>query len=194
MTVVTFRQLTVEALLEQVAARTPTPGGGAVAAITAALAAALGEMVVNHSQGDLASGAAELASLRSRALDLADADAEAFGALSALWKLPRDDERRRAGWTAAVEAAIEAPSRVMEVAAGVLGVLHAPGLNPNLASDLLISARLAEAAAHAAAANVRINLPLLGDPARAADLEAATQGRLDAIAHDAAAVSSRALS
>ena len=37
--------------LEQVAAGTPTPGGGSVAAVVGALAAALGEMVANLTLG-----------------------------------------------------------------------------------------------------------------------------------------------
>lgn len=37
---------TLEALLEAIGARTPSPGGGAVASITGALGAALGRMAI----------------------------------------------------------------------------------------------------------------------------------------------------
>ena len=47
----TLDRLTVRELLSSVGSRSPTPGGGAAAAITAALAAAVGEMVVNLSRG-----------------------------------------------------------------------------------------------------------------------------------------------
>ena len=40
---------------------------------------------------------------------LAEADAEAFGILSALWKLPEDHPERVADWEVAVRAAINAP-------------------------------------------------------------------------------------
>ena len=38
-------------LLESLAAKQPTPGGGAVASLTAAIGAALAQMVVNYSLG-----------------------------------------------------------------------------------------------------------------------------------------------
>lgn len=190
-----FAELSVREFLEQVAAATPTPGGGAVAALTAALAAALAEMVVNHSAGDRGVCVAALSSLRSRALRLADDDAEAFGALSSLWKLPRDDERRRSAWEPAVKSAIDAPERVMQVAVEVLQALeHEHGLNANLASDLVIAARLAETAAHAAAVNVQVNLPLLADRSDAAALAAKTQERLETIRVAADALASSTLS
>ena len=47
----TIRDLTVHAFADQLAARTPGPGGGAVAAVTAAHAAALGAMVVEFTLG-----------------------------------------------------------------------------------------------------------------------------------------------
>ena len=106
---------TVQELLCSVAARTPAPGGGAVAATVGALAAALSEMVINYSRGKPEAGGAEelieearrLEAMRDSALALADADAEAFTRLSALWKLKPDDERRRSGWNDAVTGAIE---------------------------------------------------------------------------------------
>ena len=159
------------------------------------MAAALGEMVVSHSDGDRGDCVAALSSLRTRALGLADDDAEAFGALSSLWKLPRDDERRRVAWEPAVKSAIDAPERVMEVAVEVLQALeHEHGLNPNLASDLVIAARLAETAAHAAAANVQVNLPLLADRDAAAALAKGTRERLETIRVSADALAASTLS
>jgi formiminotetrahydrofolate cyclodeaminase len=183
-------QQKVGELLDAVAARQPVPGGGAVAALTAALSAALGRMVVEYSRGRKSSAGHEqahaeilssLARLQSTALSLADADAEAFAKLSALWKLARDDPRRRQEWPGAVAAAIDAPRRVMEAALEALGCLErlSGSVGANIRSDLAISALLAQAGAEAAACNVRINLPLLDDAQQAGDLERETARRLE---------------
>jgi hypothetical protein len=113
-----FRTLSVEEFSDMLAAKTPTPGGGAVAAVTASHAAALGAMVLEFSLGKPkfaeheatnASALARLRELRHEALELADRDAEAYGALNALWKLPKDAPARLTAWDAAVAAAIDAP-------------------------------------------------------------------------------------
>ncbi|MCZ6611670.1 MAG: cyclodeaminase/cyclohydrolase family protein [Phycisphaerales bacterium] len=185
---------TVGQLLEMVAAKTSAPGGGAVAALTTALAAALGQMVGHFSAGR--SDTAEhkelhqealrtFEQLRKASIDLADADAEAFSRLSELWKLKRDDERRRADWPDAVAAAIEAPRRVMETSLGTLHLLDrlVGTTNTNLRSDLAIAALLAEAACRAAAYNVRVNLPLLQDRAQAGQFEVETANMLQRARH-----------
>jgi len=169
-----FGAMTLNDFLDQTAAKTPTPGGGAVASVTAALAAALARMVLNFSRGkkslvqhsDLHVEALnELERLLQRSMELARADAIAYGRLNELWKLPEDDERRQREFPAAVEAAIEAPHALLHAAMEMLRLLARlpEATNRMLASDLTIAAILAEAAARAAAWNVRINLPLLGD-------------------------------
>ncbi len=180
-------ELVVQELLRSVAAKTPAPGGGAVAAVTAALATALGQMVVHYAAGKLPGAETRfdealhgLGRLQSVALDLADADAAAFTKLSELWKLSPDHERRRREWTDAVEAAIEVPKRVMETALQTLVFLQSldGSTSRHMAGDLAISALLAEAAGRAAAWNIRINLGLLTDDARSRELETATRSTL----------------
>ena len=48
---VTIGEQPVDALLAAIGARTPTPGGGAVAGLTLAIGAATGAMVVSYSEG-----------------------------------------------------------------------------------------------------------------------------------------------
>lgn len=171
-----FRTMTVEEFADRLAARTPTPGGGAVAAVTAAHAAALGSMVLEFTVGKEKWAAhedgnrralARLGELRAAALALADRDAAAYGALNALWKLPKDDPARARAWDSAVAEAIDAPQAILDLAAEVAGACSALGActNPNLASDLAIAVDLARAAARAAAHNVEVNIPSVGDAA-----------------------------
>ncbi len=187
----TIGQTSVAELVEAIGAKTPTPGGGAVAAIMSALAAGLGEMVVQFSRSKESLVEHEqvhdealrtLTDLQRTALLLADTDAEAFGRLSQLWGLPKDDAKRQAEWDDAVAGAIGAPRRIMGTAMATLRLLEQLDGKTvrNLRSDLAITALLAEASARAAACNVRINLPLLSDTVEAAELEAEVVGTLRA--------------
>jgi len=173
-------------MLDAVAAKSPTPGGGAVASATGALGSALGSMVVAYSVGkkafeshrpELEAAAATLAGARRLLLDLAVADMEAYGVVNALQKLPESDARRIAQWAPAVAASIQAPRSMIAVANDLLRLFErlGPISNQHLRSDLAIAAVLAEACARAGAWNVMINLPLLTDEKERAEVEAQTR-------------------
>lgn len=180
--------MTLAGLLSAVAAKTPAPGGGAVAGTVGALGAALAEMVVAYSMGrrDLAAYRAELTDAQRRLgrargmfLALADEDAQAYGRVNELMRLPEGDARR-GGLATAVEGAVLAPLSVLALAAEVAGVCQ--GLrektNARLASDLEIAAVLAHACARSAWCNVRVNAPMLTDEGRRAGLLAQATGLL----------------
>ncbi len=181
----TLARLSVDELLAEIGAKSPTPGGGAVASVTAALAAALGRMVVNYSVGKpslaehdaLHRAALEaLADHARSALRLAHADSEAYGRLHALGKLDHAHEQRKREWPGAVEAAIDAPRQVMSECLAMLELFDRllGAANPRLGTDLAVAAILAEAAARAAAWNVHANLELLTDAGAARQVEAET--------------------
>lgn len=164
----------IEPFLQAVAAKTPTPGGGAVASATGALGAALASMVIAYSVGKkslephrsaLEAAAATLEGARRLLLNLAAADMEAYALLNELQKLPEADTRRATQWAPAVAASIQSPMSVIAVATDLLRLFErlGPISNRFLRSDLAIAAVLAEACARAGAWNVRINLPLLTD-------------------------------
>lgn len=165
--------MTVSEYLDRLAAAVPVPGGGAVAGITLAQANALGSMVVGYAIGkpkfaahDAAHRAAHarFESGRARSLDLASQDALAYAELNALWRLPKEDPAR-AGFDAAVRAAIAAPEATVDLAESTVGALEVlvGSTSASLASDLRIALDLAACGARAAQENVRINLPSLAD-------------------------------
>jgi formiminotetrahydrofolate cyclodeaminase len=175
-----FSDLRLSEFLSAVAAKSPAPGGGAVASAVGALAAALAQMVVNYSigkknlleqQGELQAAIDTLEKARTHMLDLAQQDAAAYGVLNELQKLPPDDARRAREMAAAVERAVEVPWTVLLQSIELLKDFErlAPITNKFLRSDLGIAAVLAEATARSAAWNVRINV---GDlpPARKSDV------------------------
>ena len=185
----------VGAWLDELGSAAPTPGGGAVAALSTATAAALVEMVGNLTIGRAAYAEHEpqvtavrdeARSLRRRALEQADEDAAAFGALMAAYRLPRgtDDQNntRRAAVQQATEKAAAVPLDVAATAAAVINLAsQLPGRsNPNVLSDVGVAAVTAAAAIEAAAVNVDVNLATLTDPAARAAMTAALGVHLNA--------------
>ena len=145
-----FLDAGLKEFLDAVPARTPAPGGGAVAAIAAALAAGLTAMAARFAPEEWARradvvGRAE--ALRARVEPLADADAEAYGTFMA----ERSQE--------SVERIVAIPFELAELAAEVaeLAALVADEGNPNVSGDAAAGADLAAAAASIAARLVAIN-------------------------------------
>ncbi|HMN96951.1 MAG TPA: cyclodeaminase/cyclohydrolase family protein [Phycisphaerales bacterium] len=171
--------MSVAAFLDALAARTPAPGGGAVAATTLATAAALGRMVLGytlgrprfaghdalHRAGDEAFRAA-----LPRLLELADADARGYAQLDAALRGGLR-ERDPAAFAAAASGAVEPPLEMLRLGRSILDALRAQSgtTNPSLESDRVIAERLASAGVEAARLNVEANLSLLSET-RAAEL------------------------
>jgi glutamate formiminotransferase/formiminotetrahydrofolate cyclodeaminase len=185
------QQRSLEDFVASVAAATPTPGGGSVAAHTGALAAALAQMVAALTVGrkkyadvedELREVARRGAELSQRLNELVALDAQSYAAVSSAYKLPKDtpeqQEARSAAITAALVGASEVPLEPARAAAEVasLAEVAAQKGNPNAVSDAGVAALLAEAACRGAAYNVRINVAALSDPdAGRALAEAAAQ-------------------
>jgi formiminotetrahydrofolate cyclodeaminase len=178
-------------LLSAIAAKAPTPGGGAVASAVGALSAALAEMVVAYSVGkkSLAPHAPAREAARHRRenartllLQLADEDAAAYGVVNELSRLPESDPRR-AELPDAVAASVQVPQAVIAACTDLLRLMEglAPITNRQLKSDLAIAAILAEATARASRWNILVNAPYLPDPAaRDAAITAANRATEDA--------------
>lgn len=156
--------------LEAVAAKTPTPGGGSVAATVGALGAALGVMVARYSEA--ADAEAALDEVKNAFLPLVDQDAEAYGQVNSARMLPKgtDEERRRRkeALQNALAEASEAPLKGMGLAVRGLQALAelAPRCNRYLASDLAGAAYCLEAALAGCGENVRVNAAALLDKDR----------------------------
>ncbi len=165
-----------EMLLEAVAAPAATPGGGSVAALAGALAAALGRMVAGLSSGkkayaayqpQLARALDRLEVLGGQMQQAVDRDAASYDLVTAAYKLPKDDAGRAEAIQQALRGATEAPLGVVERAAEIRRLLDelAPITSPNMASDMKVGALMADAAREGARANVEINLASIRDEA-----------------------------
>jgi methenyltetrahydrofolate cyclohydrolase len=187
---------TLDAFSEALASEQPTPGGGAAAAVTATLAASLTAMVVRLSlaRPDYAAHA-ELHvealtvsdAARHRFLDLADEDARAYEAYLGARGMPRttEDQRvaREQASRAAARVATEVPLAIVKACHSQMALVErlAGRTNRHAASDLEVAALLLEAAARAAAANVKVNLGSVGDEGFAGAVSAELAQRLQHI-------------
>jgi formiminotetrahydrofolate cyclodeaminase len=180
--------MTLAGYLAALASRSPTPGGGAAAAVSLAQAAALGSMVIAYSRGkskweahaplhDHAS--AFLEQVRLEAVALADRDASAYRALNALWGIPRDERALDPRWQPALDEAIAAPSAIADLACATLVLLERLDGRTStlLASDLRIARLFADASLEAALANVEVNVPLLACPDSAQEIRRSCASR-----------------
>jgi formiminotetrahydrofolate cyclodeaminase len=180
--------------LDRLADRVPAPGGGAVAALHAAQGAALLGMVARYTTGEryaehqvtISRIITEVDELRGIALRLAEADADAFTAVSDAYGLPKSTEEEKAARSAAIgQALVNAawpPAQVISVAGMVIDLaeaLMAIG-NPNVISDVAAAAEAARAAAATARVNVEINLAGITDEQASLEMIAET-GKADDI-------------
>jgi methenyltetrahydrofolate cyclohydrolase len=187
---------TISSFLEELAARTPAPGGGAVAALQAAQAAALLAMVARYSDGPRSAGHEELVAavlteadrLRAECVALITADAEAFGSVAAAYTLPRDTAEQKAVRSAAIAAALipatAPPAEVVAASARLLGLAAAlcPVANRSVIGDLAAAVASIRAAAAAGRINIEANLPGMSDAAARARYSAVAGGVDDLLA------------
>ncbi|MPZ26285.1 MAG: formimidoyltetrahydrofolate cyclodeaminase [Micromonosporaceae bacterium] len=167
-----MRELPLAEFLERLAARVPAPGGGAVAALHAAQAAALLGMVARYTDGPRYAPHRELVdqvraeadAVRAEALALAEADATAFAAVAEAYRLPNGTDPERADRAAAIATALagaaEPPAAVVAVADRLIRLAERllPVGNPNVVTDVAAAAEAARAAATTARINVEVNL------------------------------------
>jgi formiminotetrahydrofolate cyclodeaminase len=155
---------------EAVAAATPAPGGGAVAAVTAALAAALTEMVaglaVARASGEAIAGAEEIVQsarrIRSRLLALASEDESAFRAVIEA-RRTRDERALEVAWAGAARVPAELVRVCRDLAQ--LACRAARSGPPAALGDAVMAALLATAAAAGSHVNLRLNVQAAGGPA-----------------------------
>ena len=153
-----------EELLDTIAAETPAPGGGSVAAFVTEMAASLAAMAGRfaHDWDGAAGAVAQAETLRHRAAPLADADAMAYENVLTALRMPKDLEPEvrdtLIGETLSRAAAV--PLEIAECATSVaeLAAEIAVCGNQNVRGDAAAGAILAASAARVAANLVEINL------------------------------------
>ena len=184
-----FAKLSLEDFLAALGSDAPTPGGGTAAATAGAMGASLAEMVArltlskekyaaSHDAMRPILEAGQLA--REEFVALAREDSEAYDAVVAARRLPKDTDEQKAARQNAIalanRRAAEVPMRTARAAARLLAALPelAEKGNPNAVSDVGAAALLLDACAEGALLNVGINLPGIEDAALVAEMQCET--------------------
>lgn len=153
----------IEKFLGQLASTSPIPGGGAVAALTGAMAASLVSMVAGltigkerykKTEGRMKKVLKESKTLRKNLMVLSNKDIEAFDRVMQAYKSKNKEKIR-----IALKKAIEVPAKVVLLSNKVqkLSLEVAKYGNKNAFSDAKSAYHLASAARKSALENVRIN-------------------------------------
>ncbi len=169
---------TVSAFINDLASGSPAPGGGSVAALSAAAGSALTSMVCNLTIGkkkylsveeEMKHTLEQSERLRKTFTSLIDQDTAAFNKVMEALSLPKDTEAQKTLRSAALEAATKEATLIpLQVLGHVVDALALAKIvaekgNVNSASDAGVSAVMLLAAAEGAAMNVRVNLNAIKD-------------------------------
>jgi glutamate formiminotransferase/formiminotetrahydrofolate cyclodeaminase len=196
----------VRAFCDLTSSEAPVPGGGSVAALCGALAAALTAMVANLTFGkkgyesswqQMSTLAAEAQGIKEEFLRAVDEDARAFDAVMAANRLSAttkpEEARRNAAIQDATRQAIEVPLNVMRACERVLPLIDrvAEKGNKNSISDAGVAALALRTAAGGAFLNVLINLTGLDDRKYADAALREARALLDGVSAAAPGISDR---
>lgn len=172
--------LTIKEFLAKTAANEPVPGGGSVAALNAALAAALTEMVANLTIGkkkyeekeELMKDIASITcNYQKGFVKDVDADSEAYNKVFEAFKLPKDTDEQKAERSREIQDATKYAAEIpMEVARKAYAMMDfivrvAEEGNQNAITDACVAMMTARTAVLGAILNVRINLSSIKDEA-----------------------------
>jgi formiminotetrahydrofolate cyclodeaminase len=173
-----LKDLSITEFLQQTASSEPLPGGGCTAALNAALAAGLAEMVANLTIGrkefqaveeEMIKIAKTAGDLRKKLQNDIDRDAQAYQEVLTAFKLPKntdDDKKQRSD---AIQQAFKNAATVpLGVARDALKIMDLASRaikngNPNAVTDGAVAVLAARTAAIAATYNVKINLGAIKD-------------------------------
>ena len=170
--------LSIKEFMAKTASNSPVPGGGSIAALSAAIAASLSEMVAHLTIGkkgyealeeEMQEIAKNAFQYRERLIRYIDKDSNAYNDVMAAFKLPKGTEQERNNREGAIqEALINATLVPLDVARDAFKIIELAGKvvqqgNKNAVTDAAVAVMMARTAALSALYNVKINLASIKD-------------------------------
>jgi formiminotetrahydrofolate cyclodeaminase len=190
-----IKDKTLQQFLDELASKTPTPGGGSVAAVMGAQSAALTSMVCNLTIGkpkyievesDMQALLQKSELLREQLTGMIKADIDVFNRLMATYALPKETDEQKSARSAAIQSALHEATEIPLVCARScaeaieLSRIAAEKGNIAAISDAGVAAMAANSGLKSAALNVHINVAGLKDRdfanKKLAELEAISNG------------------
>ena len=170
--------MSVENFLSETASNSPVPGGGSIAALSAAFSAALTQMVANLTNGkkgyeevqeEVKIVGEKASKLKNVFVEYIDKDSEAFTEVMNAFKLPKHNpkevEIRKNSIQEATKKAALIPLSVARVAYEMMDITKVVVVkgNKNAVTDAAVATMLARTAVLSALYNVKINLTSIKD-------------------------------
>ena len=190
-----IKDKSIQQFLDELASKSPTPGGGSAAALLGAQSAALTSMVCNitigkpkyqHVEADMQALLVKAERLRTTLTDMIEADVNIFDQLMAAYGLAKETEQEKSTRSQQIQAVLKEATLVPLACAQAcaeaiqLSQEAADKGNVNVISDAGVAVMSAYAGLKSAALNVYINTASLKDRAFAdeklAELELILQG------------------
>jgi formiminotetrahydrofolate cyclodeaminase len=175
-----IKDKSLQGFLDELADKTPTPGGGSGAAVMGAMGAALVSMVCNLTVGkkgyeevedDLKDVLKQSEALRDRLTDMIRADVEVFDRLMASYGMPKESDEEKTVRSEEIQASLkeatDVPLNCARACAEAIELCRvaAEKGNLNVISDAGVAVVAADAAMKSAALNVYINVGSIKDKA-----------------------------
>lgn len=159
---------TLESFLEDLSSKNPTPGGGAVAALSGVIAASLIQMVANLTigkkgyekvEGPMHKILKDSDQIKKKLLKLVDEDTKAFEKVMEGYRTDKADPKRKEKIKKALNYAIDVPMEVRKLSKDLesMAVKVSKIGNKNAVSDAGTAMHLAQAAQKSALENIKIN-------------------------------------
>ena len=185
-----LQNLALKDFIDELGSKSPAPGGGSIAALSASLASALASMVFNLTIGKkeymeydeslkekVDDSFNEVNLYKVEFLELMERDTNAFLSLMEAFKMPKTTEdeirSRKEKLAEGNRAALEIPLQVAEKAYKIYDHIYTAVQygNKNAVSDAGVAASLVETAIEGAILNVKINIMGLKDEERKEELK-----------------------
>ena len=170
--------LSIKEFLVKTASNSPVPGGGSIAALSAAVAASLSEMVARLTIGkdgydaleeDMKKIAKDAADYRNKLIKDIDRDSNAYNNVMAAFKLPKATEQEQKNRKRAIQEALKSASLVpLDVAKDAFKIIELAEKvvkygNESAVTDGTVAVMMARTAVLSALYNVKINLISIKD-------------------------------